>query len=675
MRRLKRQGAGGALTLALLAGAGAPASAQTFTQFFGFGDSSIDSGSYRSLASPGGGATFNTLWPAAVAAGAGKPTTSPGLMNSEALAAMFGLSAIPADQGGTNYATSGAKAVTINNAATGGFTAAIPTVTQISQYLASVGGHANPNALYLISSGGNDVSFALGSSGTGPYPSDPTAYLVGAANSLAGAVAELHAAGARYFVVPDQSFSFPTGGSAADATERQARLTYSQALWSALAADGVNFVPADTNAVRVVLAAFPSSFGFQYVDTQPGHVACSQPAGVTTAWALLCSSNPSAPSTLVSPNAEQTDLFADDQHLTSAGQKIIADYEYSLIVAPSEISFLAEAPVKTRAAVVDSIYNQIAISQRQRAVGSFNTWLSGDVSSLKMNSGYTGFPNDPGVPLSATAGVDYAFADGWLVGGAVSVGNTIQSFSLGGNFRQNEFAASLYTAAIKGPIWADVIGTVGGLDYDTNRIVPIGITVQPNVSSTDGTNLSLAAEVGYSFTTALGGTAPAAPTLPLKAPPAAAPLSLVHGPVVGVLLQRVYVDGFTETDQYLSIGGMTALSFASQTRDSAVTELGYQASVNFGQWQPFAKITWNHELASLDRSVTASLTTIVAPSYFMPAVVFGRDWATGTIGTTYNVGHGVTAYALFTGQAGENNVVNYGGELGFNVALNPPAKP
>src|SRR5262245_49538144 len=71
----------------ILAAASGSAEAQSFNQFVGFGDSSIDSGFYRTLPNPGGGANFNTLWPAAVAAGAGKPTTSPGLMNSEALAA------------------------------------------------------------------------------------------------------------------------------------------------------------------------------------------------------------------------------------------------------------------------------------------------------------------------------------------------------------------------------------------------------------------------------------------------------------------------------------------------------------------------------------------------------------------------------------------------------------
>jgi outer membrane lipase/esterase len=646
--------------------ASSPASSQSFSQFFGFGDSTIDSGAYRVLNSPRDGAAFNLLWPSAVATGAGKPTSSPGLMSSEALAAAFGLSAVPSDQGGTNYATSGAKNVTINNNATGGFGAAVPTVTQIANYLAANGGHADPNALYLISSGGNDIAFATHNSGNGPFPANPQAYIVSAANSLVGGIASLQAAGARYFIVPDEPYSFPTGGGAGNAAVRADRVLYNQTMWSGLTAAGVNFIPADYNAMRLAIASNPAAFGFQFIDTV--NVSCTKPAGVTTAWALLCSSNPAAPSHLVAPNADQTRLFADDQHLSTAGQKMLADYEYSLIVAPAEISFLAEAPVKTRAQVVDTIFNQIAISQRGRKVGSFNAWIGGDVSSLRMNSGYAGFPNDPGVPASITGGIDYAFASGWLIGGAMSAGTTTQSFDLGGNFKLDEYAASLYAAYSSGPVWGQLIASYGGLHYDVNRIVPIGITTQSNTGTTSGSNISFAAEFGYDFVTPLGSPLAAAP-MPVKAVPAAAGAAITHGPVVGIVLQRVRVDGFTETDPFASIGGFTALAFGSQTRNSAVSELGYRANIDLGIWRPFAKLAWNHELAATDRSVTASLTSVAAPSYIVPAVLPGRDWGTGTVGTTATIGQGVTGYAAFTGEIAQRNVVAYGGQIGVNVAL------
>jgi outer membrane lipase/esterase len=216
------------LRMSVIAGAVSigPALAQNFNQAIIFGDSSVDSGAYRRLASPGGGAAYNALWPAAVAAGAGKPTSSPGLMNSEALAAFFGLTAAPATQpgipgeGGTNYATSGARSDQVNGPGSGLFNAAVPMTTQINNYLASVAGHANSNALYLISGGGNDVAFALDQTRSiAQFPIFPVgsaaadAYLVSQAQTLAGTIAQLRNASARYIIVPGLNYSFPIGAA------------------------------------------------------------------------------------------------------------------------------------------------------------------------------------------------------------------------------------------------------------------------------------------------------------------------------------------------------------------------------------------------------------------------------------------------------------------------------
>ena len=141
--------------------------AQPFSQVIVFGDSNVDSGYYKALSNPGGSSTYNSLWASAVAHGAGAPTTNPGLMSSQFLAAFFNLTANPANTtGGTNYATSGAKNETSNSAANGGFTAAIPTGTQIRNYVSAHGGVADSQALYLIWSGDNDVSYANGDTGT-----------------------------------------------------------------------------------------------------------------------------------------------------------------------------------------------------------------------------------------------------------------------------------------------------------------------------------------------------------------------------------------------------------------------------------------------------------------------------------------------------------------------------
>jgi outer membrane lipase/esterase len=310
----------------------APAQAQSFSQMLVFGDSSVDAGFYKALPNPGAGgpegAAYNSIWAAAVAAGAGAPTTNPGLMNSQVLASYFGLTANPANQpGGTNFATSGAKDLVGNNGTNGGFQQAVATAKQIDNYLAANGGRANGSGLYLISSGGNDVSFAFGPFTTSPAnQADRIAYLQDTANGLADKIAVLRNAGARTIIVPGLHFSFAAG----DPQRQAAEFAYTQALWSDLAARGVNFIPADFNSVRVAIEADRAAFGFQFIGSGAASTACTEPVvngvRITTAYALLCISNPNpadpaAQSHLKTADAAQTHLFADDQHLTTAGRR------------------------------------------------------------------------------------------------------------------------------------------------------------------------------------------------------------------------------------------------------------------------------------------------------------------------------------------------------------------
>lgn len=649
------------------------AKAQSYNQFLALGDSTIDSGWWKA-ALPGnatGKAAKDTLIAASIAqGGTGAPVGAGYLMNTQILASYFNLTAIPANQtGGTNYAISGAvdAAVAANgnignlNSQSGGNPLLPSTAAQVTNYLASTGGVANAAGLYLISSGGNDITFASNNFVGGVAQRN---YLSGQAAQLTTAVQRLQAAGAQYIVVSS------TQSGAFNST------FYTQALWNDLAAAGVRFVPADIQSMVRAVQANPTMFGFTAatvsvgVNTTATGSACINATGatVTSGWSQWCVNTTTPSSTyayLRSANAQQTSFFADDEHFSAAGQKIRADYTFGLLVAPSQISFLAEAPVKTRAGVVNSIWNQIPVSQQQ--TGRFTGWVAGDISSLKMNNSSPGFPNDPGTPVALTAGFDYKIAQDWLVGLAFSVGTTKQSFSLGGDYTQKEFAASAYAAYSHGPYWLNVAGTYGTLNFDVNRVVPLGITMQSNIGSTSGRNISFAAETGYNFMTAVGSGVAASP-MPVKAP-AATQVYLKHGPVVGLVLQQVRVGSFTESDAFASTGGLTALGFDSQTRNSAVSELGYQASVNLGKWQPFAKAAWNHEMVSTNRSVTATLTSAVAPSFSLPAVTLGKDWGTAMLGTRVAIGRGIAAYGSLYSQFAQSSVTTYGGQVGLSTSF------
>jgi outer membrane lipase/esterase len=628
-----------------------PAHAQSFNQFWAFGDSTTDTGWFAHAST--GDTAIDALVKNALAAGGNAHFTGPGQGNAQILAGFFGLSANAANTpGGTNYAIGGAFDDSVlgpgfQNLFTGlsGPNPSLPsTATQIHNYLASVSGHANANALYLIGSGGNDATVAELIFGTNTAKAN--VFLVGEAGALVNSISLLKAAGAHYIVVTDEYIP-PSAGATTIAYGK----TLVAATWGGLAAAGVNFIPADTFSVIAAVEKNPLAFGITAPITSN---ACIAPTGWTlgSGYGFLCAPTTKPPPAgtdygyLVSADATRTHLFMDSTHLTEAGQQIVADYIYSLIVAPSQMSFLGETAIRTTFQTIVGIQQQIALAERYRAPG-WNVWMNGDLSYLKINNSFNGFPGDPGLPVSGTAGVDYKWSNGWLVGAAFTLGYVNPTFSLGGGYTQDSGSVSFYTGYRNYDLWGDLIGTVGLLHDTTNRQVPIGITVQPNNGATSGLDLSLAAEIGYDFH--------------------AGPVT--HGPVAGFILQQARINGFTES------GSFTSLSFATQARNSEVSALGYQARLDWGILHPFAQVAWDHEFDSLNRVVTAFLTTTSAPSYSMPAVVLGRDWATATVGTNVTFNRSWSGVVSFTAQLGQEHAIVYGGLIGIDYSFgqDPPA--
>jgi outer membrane lipase/esterase len=635
------------------------AQAQNFNQLIGFGDSATDTGWFTGATSgphSTGFAPFDLSIAAALADGGNGHWTGPGLGNAQILAAHFGLSAnAVGTPGGTNYAIGNdvdflVPPGFVPPTATGNLfpNGLLPgTATQISNYLASVNGHANPNALYLLSSGGNDITAAL--QVFGPFSPAGVAYLLGEAQTLANSLASLQAAGARYIIMSNYypgPVNVPAGTFYGE--------TILSATWNDLAAAGVRFIPADTISVFRAVEQDPAAFGITHdphIVGPPGY-ACLPPtgSGLTSGYGILCAPTTTPSAThgyMQSADATQTYLFMDGVHLTERGQQIEADYFYNLLVAPSEVSFLAETAVQTTFQTITGIQQQIDLAQQRLRPSGWNVWINGQLSYLKMNNSSAGFPDDPGLPLSGTMGVDYKWQNGWLAGAAVTVGYVNPTFSLGGGYKQDSAALSLYAGYRNANWWGDLIGTAAWLGFDTNRTIPIGITVQPNNGSTSGDDLSLAGEIGYDFHSG----------------------AVTHGPVAGFILQQARVGGFTES------GSFTSLSFGTQIRNSEVSVLGYKAGFDWGMWHPYAQVVWDHEFDPLNRMVTASLTTIAAPSYSLPAVVLGRDWATATVGTQVTFTPAWSGFASLTAQLGQNHATIFGGLLGLNYALGQTRGP
>ena len=127
----------GAVALAL--GCAGAAQAQQFSSFVVFGDSLSDSGNIAAAQALPAGNSF---------------TTNPDPVAAQIIAAAFGLPGGPSLLGGPNFAWGGACV----RAAPAPCLNPVPNIpTQVTQYLSLTGGVADPNALYSIWGGANDI--------------------------------------------------------------------------------------------------------------------------------------------------------------------------------------------------------------------------------------------------------------------------------------------------------------------------------------------------------------------------------------------------------------------------------------------------------------------------------------------------------------------------------------
>ena len=318
-----------------------PAQAQ-YNEFLGFGDSSLDSGWFKgSLTGQCGAvaAPCTTGNPArderiknAVELGGTSAPVGVGLMHSELLANKFGVTANPANQGGTNYAISGSLSNTVPG--TGGNLQPNPnlpsTAQQITSYLST---HATigSQSLVMIGSGGNDVTYARdnfsGNAAAGH------AFLDTQISQLVGAISQIQSAGAKTILIDSLQGNSGFGAY------------FNQAYKVSLDAAGINYVYVDVYNLLDTVRANPLAYGLDPLRLTPGVAgaglattsACVAGAGAT-GWGVFCA-NTTTPSPankpysrLFSDDAEETSLYSDDQHLSAKGQRILAEYEYSLLM-------------------------------------------------------------------------------------------------------------------------------------------------------------------------------------------------------------------------------------------------------------------------------------------------------------------------------------------------------
>jgi len=262
----------------------------SFTHLYVFGDSYCDVG--NDFIATGGAEPAAPYY-------AGRFSNGPIWVDH--VAGFLGLGALkPSLAGGTDFAFGGAEVTSPVSTPFG----TIPSVPQqVALYLQSTGGKADPNALYIIEGGGNDILNAVSTS--------PQQLGFQIALGISESELGLRRAGARYFLIPNLfnvGLLPAAGGNSAFATA--ATIATNQSLISLLALEsllqGIHIGRLDVFSLESAVVTDPTHFGFTNLTTP-----CTS---------LPSSLNPTPP---VCADPDHT-FFWDIEHPTEFGHAFFA---------------------------------------------------------------------------------------------------------------------------------------------------------------------------------------------------------------------------------------------------------------------------------------------------------------------------------------------------------------
>lgn len=590
-------------------------------------------------------------------------TTNPGEVAVEHIADYFGTPLTPALAGGTDFAFGGAGI--LNNSP--GTPASVPLLpAQLGMYLQATGNKADPNTLYAVWGGANDVFYAATSGvaaataqqliqqtiaaqvqqaiAANVIPNDPTAiaaftaqitpivtqqvvaqvtagagvsslmdqaqiqaYLQQAAATELGMVKQLGDAGARYVMVfnlPNIGLT-PSGiaqGPTAAGQLTGLSLVYNNTLNAGLANAGVNIIPVNTFAMLNEIVADPSRYGFTNV-TQP---ACT--GGDGSSFECLPAGTSGATVTY-QPGTESTYLFADGVHPTAAAHAMLAQYAESIITAPGQISLLGEAPLQINQSLNRSVLDQATASLAGAPGNGLRVWANYDYARQRLDA-QVNSPKSSNDVNTLSLGADIHPSDALTAGMAFTIGQQKDEFAgNAGGFKLQDLLATGYVMWGWQNAYFGAIGSFGHLGYsNVHRNIPIGPTVRYEDGDTSGSHTAFALTGGWWLDFGDWRT----------------------GPYADIAWQHIHVNGYNENGN-----DATAMTFGRQDRHALVGTLGWQVAANLqagsAMLHPYARVAWNHDSDADPRNVTAGLVSMPG-TFALPGFVPDSNWGSAGVG-------------------------------------------
>ncbi|WP_264310544.1 esterase EstP [Pseudomonas putida] len=465
-------------------------------------------------------------------------------------------------------------------------------------YLAN-GLRADPNALYYLTGGGNDFLQGLVNS-----PADAAA----AGGRLAASAQALQQGGARYIMVwllPDLGQTPNFSGTPQQNPLSLLSGAFNQSLLNQLGQIDAEIIPLNIPVLLGEALASPTQFGLASGQNLVG--TCYSGQG--------CVANPVYGINGTTPDPTKL-LFNDSVHPTIAGQQLIADYAYSIISAPWELSLLPEMAHASLRAHQDELRNQWQTPWQ--AVGQWQAFVATGAQDLDFDGQRSAASGD-GRGYNLTLGGSYRLNDAWRMGLAGGVyRQKLEAGEQDSDYKLDSYLATAFAQYRQDRWWADAALTAGHLDYsDLKRTFALGVNDRSEKGDTDGEAWAVTGRLGYNL---------AAESSPWQL-----------APFISADYARVKVDGYDEKS-----GRSTALGFDDQERTSRRLGIGLLGSVQVATGtRLFAEVAQEHEFEDDQQDVTLHLTTLAAHDFTLTGYTPHSDLTRASLGLSHELMAGV----------------------------------
>jgi outer membrane lipase/esterase len=576
----------------LLAGLPAATQAMPYSQLVIFGDSLSDSGQFPDIGSPllggnpTGGLRFtNRTGPTYL----GNNTEYFDAVATQRLASLLGLQALPStpilpqvltgNPDGSNYAVGGYRTDQILNSITAVNGSVVNagggTIRTRNGYLVDVP-RVDPDALFYVNGGGNDVlQFVV---------TDQASAAAAAADLVAG-VAALQQAGARTIIVsdlPDVGLTPAGFASGFRAAWSNASGLLNAELGSQLSALGGNVIRLNFRALLGEVQGDLATYGFDPLVSQTDVCFSGDSCLADPTWGIGG----------LTPDPERL-MFNDGVHPTAAVQQISADYIYSILGAPWEVSLLPEMAMASLNGHQQQLRSEWQADRGAwQAVGQWRSFVAASGQRQEFERGEAVASGDSD-GLGINLGSSYRLSEQWRLGLALGLQEqTLEVGEADSEYDLRSYLLSAFAQYQQGRLWADASLSLGHLDYsDLNRQFALGIAQRSEQGDSDGQLWALSGRLGYDLANAGTGWR--------------------VSPFLSADYARVDVDGYREDG-----ASATALNFDDQQRDSTRLGLGLQANYQLAPaTQVFAEIARELELEDDRRDLRMGLNSVAGNSF------------------------------------------------------------